>query len=173
MSRSASYNKTLSNNQTEDEVLLVVLRSDPRYQLVDTKTRSKILDILGLRPEFTSRVFDLIRTSKPLPPLTVDTVANFMEGLVLVEVKSTQAPIVDESLHGFFFGATDNEYRIAKLLGTRYLFAFVVLRPSGKRSPFFVPLNLEDVEARTKTKRMQYQVNFRSAKQEAQRGPSP
>jgi hypothetical protein len=52
---------------------------------------------------------------------------------------------------------------MAKALGPRYCFAFVVLNQTnifGK--PFAVLLDLEEVEQRTRTRRIQYQVNFKT-----------
>ena len=52
---------------------------------------------------------------------------------------------------------------MAAALGDRYLFAFVVLNSvNDYERPFAVLLSLEEVEARTRSKRVQFQVNFRS-----------
>ena len=52
---------------------------------------------------------------------------------------------------------------MAAALGDRYLFAFVVLSSvNDYERPFAVLLSLEEVEARTRSKRIQFQVNFRS-----------
>ena len=52
---------------------------------------------------------------------------------------------------------------MAKALGPRYCFAFVVLNETNVFSkPFAVLLNLEEVEQRTRARRVQYQVNFRT-----------
>jgi hypothetical protein len=66
-------------------------------------------------------------------------------------------------LNGFFFGATEREYEMARTLGERYLFAFVVLSGANEYGrPFAVLLTLDEVERRTRKRRVQYQVNFRS-----------
>ena len=78
-------------------------------------------------------------------------------------MKTTKKAIADQALRGFFFGATEREYAMAKALGPRYCFAFVVLNETnvfGK--PFAVLLTLEEVEQRTHARRVQYQVNFRT-----------
>lgn len=159
MSREASYGKTKLNNVKEDSALLVLLGADERFQKPDSKTRKRILELLGAA-EYSARAFDLIETDGPLPPITSENVAQYIHAIRLVEVKATKAAIEDENLHGFFFGATDNEYRLAAKMGERYRFAFVVLSPS-ERPPFFVLLTLAEVEERTRTKRVQYQVNLR------------
>ena len=160
MSREASYGKTKLNNVKEDAALSVLLSANASFQRPDSKTRKKILEILGLA-EYSARAFDLIQTDIPMASVTVENAAEVIDAIQLVEVKATKAAIQDENLHGFFFGATDNEYRLAKRLGDRYKFAFVVLSPKGNRPPFFVLLSLAEVEERTKTKRIQYQVNLR------------
>ena len=69
-------------------------------------------------------------------------------------MKTTRKPIRNEALSGFFFGATQREYDMAAALGDQYLFAFVVLNSENDyERPFAVLLSLEEVEARTRTKR--------------------
>src|SRR5205823_3367534 len=81
----------------------------------------------------------------------------------LVEVKSTRKPIKDANLNGFFFGATEREYAMAAALGDRYLFAFIVLSSVNNFGrPFAVLLTLDQVVERTRAKRTQFQVNFRT-----------
>lgn len=78
-------------------------------------------------------------------------------------MKTTKKPIKDENLNGFFFGATEREYAMARALGDKYVFAFVVLNSVNVHNrPFFILLTLDQVEQRTRAKRIQYQVNFRS-----------
>jgi hypothetical protein len=78
-------------------------------------------------------------------------------------MKTTRKPIQNASLNGFFFGATEREYDMARSLGERYLFAFIVLNSANEYAqPFAVLLTLDDVERRTRKRRTQYQVNFRS-----------
>lgn len=158
MSREASYGKTKLNNVREDKALNVLLTSNAAFQRPDSATRKRILELLGAS-EFSARAFDLIQTDVPAPPITVDNVAEHIDAVRLIEVKATKARIVDENLHGFFFGATDNEYRLAERLGDRYKFAFVVMAPD--KAPFFVLLSLNEVNERTSSKRIQYQVNFK------------
>jgi len=78
-------------------------------------------------------------------------------------MKTTKKAIQNASLHGFFFGATEREYDMARALGDSYLFAFIVLNSANEYGrPFAVLLTLEEVERRTQKRRIQYQVNFRS-----------
>ncbi|HZD80269.1 MAG TPA: hypothetical protein VE646_09550 [Actinomycetota bacterium] len=76
-------------------------------------------------------------------------------------MKTTRKRIRDESLLGFFFGATEREYDMARTLGDRYLFAFIVLNDTNDYGrSFAVLLPLDEVERRTQKRRIQYQVNF-------------
>lgn len=161
MSREASYGKTKLNNVSEDSALRVLLDdADLFFQRPDSKVRKRILQLLGAG-EFSHRAFDLVQTDVSIPPLNLENVADFIDRVTLIEVKATKKAIEDENLHGFFFGATDNEYRLATHLGNRFKFAFVVLAPKGERKPFFVLLTMAEVDVRTRTKRVQYQVNFK------------
>lgn len=161
MSREASYGKTKLNNVSEDSALRVLLDDSTLcFQRPDSKVRKRILELLDAG-EFSHRAFDLVQTDIAIPALTLENVEEFIDGVTLIEVKATKKAIEDENLHGFFFGATDNEYRLATHLGSRFKFAFVVLAPRADRKPFFVLLTMAEVDGRTRTKRVQYQVNFK------------
>ncbi len=68
--------------------------------------------------------------------------------LRLIEMKTTRKPIVGAELRNFFFGATEREYAMAKALGDRYLFAFIVLNDANQYGrPFAALLSLEEVGA--------------------------
>lgn len=156
-----SFTKTRSNNQTEKQAVALLLSLEPRFQVLPSPVKNGLLDALGLRGEFTNRVFDLVMTPTPMAPLELADVVRLKDEIVLIETKSTKKPIQDENLHGFFFGATDSEYRVARRLGSRYLFAFTVLNPNNPLGrPFFKLLDIDAIEARTQSKRIQYQVNF-------------
>jgi hypothetical protein len=102
-------------------------------------------------------------TIKPAPPLTVNNIEDHIDELTLIEMKTTRAAIKNAALNSFFFGATDNEFQMAKALKDRYAFAFVVLNDDNDYGhPFFVLLTLEQLQAKTRTSRIQYQINFRS-----------
>jgi hypothetical protein len=160
MSREASYGKTKLNNVKEDTALNVLLKRDSAFQRPDSATRKHILALLGLE-KYSARAFDLIQTDVPTPHITVDNAAEFIDAIGLVEVKATKKAIEDDNLFGFFFGATENEYKLAAKLGDRYKFAFVVLAPRGEKPPFFVLLTLNEVEERTSKRRIQFQVNLK------------
>ena len=142
---------------------LSVLLEDKRMQALDLSTKKRILELLMVSGAFKPQTFDAVMTTSPSPPLTVDNVEEYLASLTLVEMKTTRAPIKNAALNSFFFGATDNEFQMAKALKNKYVFAFVVINDTNDYGrPFFVLLTLEQLQARTRTSRIQYQINFRS-----------
>jgi hypothetical protein len=156
------FEKSGINKRVETEGISLLLR-DARVQLVDLLTKRRILELIGITGAFETQTFDLVMTSAAAPPITLETVDDHFPTLTLVEMKTTKKAIVDQAFRGYFFGATEREYAMARALGPRYCFAFVVLNETnvfGK--PFAVLLTLEEVEQRTRARRVQYQVNFRT-----------
>jgi hypothetical protein len=156
------FGKSLSNRRVENSGLTLLLE-DPRFQAPDIKTKRRIVELLPVRGEFGTQTFDAVMTPTPMGGVNVENVEDVLPSLRLIEMKTTRKSIKDGNLNGFFFGATEREYAMAKALGDKYLFAFVVLNNVNiYQRPFFVLLTLEEVERRTRAKRIQYQVNFRS-----------
>jgi hypothetical protein len=158
----SKFEKSGINKRTEKEGASLLLR-DPRFQLVDLATKRRILELIGITGAFGTKTFDLVMASSPVPPITLENVVEHFPILTLVEMKTTRGTVADQALRGFFFGATEREYAMAQVLGPQYCFAFVVLNETnvfGK--PFAVLLTLEEVEQRTRTRRLQYQVNFKT-----------
>ena len=162
LSNSSKFTKSRTNRGTEKEGLSVLLR-DPRFQVVGAATKRQILELIGQSGDFGIQTFDAVMTSVPQSEITSTNVAEFFEELRLIEMKTTRKSIQNAALNGFFFGATKREEAMATALGTRYLFAFVVLNGRNDYGrPFAVLLPLEEVKRRTKPWRVQYQVNFRT-----------
>ena len=142
---------------------LSVLLEDKRMQALDLSTKKRILELLMVSGAFKPQTFDAVMTTVPSPALTVNNIEEYFGTLTLVEMKTTRAPIKNAALNSFFFGATDNEFQMAKALKSKYVFAFVVINDGNEYGrPFFVLLTLEQLQARTRTSRIQYQINFRS-----------
>lgn len=147
---------------TESDGLSVLLE-DKRMQALDLSTKKRILELLLVSGAFKPQTFDAVMTPAPAPPLTLDNIEDHIDDLTLIEMKTTRASIQNAALNSFFFGATDNEFQMAKALKDKYAFAFVVLNDDNDYGhPFFVLLTLEQLQARTRTSRIQYQINFRS-----------
>lgn len=77
--------------------------------------------------------------------------------ICLIELKTTKKKLIDNP-KGFFFGATKNEFDLAKELGIYYRFCFVSLHNESKG---YCVLTLDEVENLIKTKRIQYQINLK------------
>jgi len=156
------FEKSGSNRQTEKKGLSLLL-TDARFQALDTPTKRRIIDLLHEKGEFGIQTFDAVMTSFPIAPIDESNIEGLLPTLTLVEMKTTRKPIKDESLNGFFFGATQREYDMARALGDRYVFAFIVLNSDNVHGrPFAVLLTLDQVKERTRAERIQYQVNFRN-----------
>ena len=128
-------------------------------------TKRRILELIGIdRLLRNSDVRSRHDASVARSPITLETVDDHFSTLTLVEMKTTKRAITDQSLHGFFFGATAAGVRDGERpSGPRYCFAFVVLNETNAfGKPFAVLLTLEEVEQRTHARRVQYQVNFKS-----------
>lgn len=142
---------------------LSVLLEDKRMQALDLATKKRILELLMVSGAFKPQSFDAVMTNEPLPRLTIDNIDEHIDSVTLVEMKTTRSPIRNAALNNFFFGATDNEFQMAKALKSRYVFAFVVINDTNEYGrPFFVLLTLEQLQARTRNSRIQYQINFRN-----------
>ncbi len=158
----AKFLKSLENRRTEN-VGLSFLQRDPRIQVLSTVAKQAVLDALGVEGSFGPQTFDAVMTSEPVEALGVDNIADHVETLTLLEMKTTKKAIKNANLNGFFFGATEREYELATHLGDRYRFAFVVLNENNDYGQFFaVLIPLREVARRTRARRVQYQVNFKS-----------
>lgn len=158
----SDFAKSGKNRGVEREGLRALLKCDDRFQAVDLGTKRAIIDALPVG-DYGVQTFDAVMTPEPTEQITVSSIARHLDELTLIEMKTTRKRIKNGSLNGFFFGATEREYQMAAALGDRYKWAFVVLSTENEYGmPFVVLLSLEEVEQRTRAKRIQYQVNFRS-----------
>ena len=158
----SKFGKSLRNKGTENSGLALLL-TDRRFQGVDLLTKRRLLELIDIPGAYGTQTFDAVLTDVPVEPLHLANIDEHFSTLRLVEMKTTRKPIRNAALNGFFFGATEREYAMAAALGDRYLFAFVVLNSlNDYERPFAVLLSLAEVEGRTRSKRVQFQVNFRS-----------
>ena len=154
MASEKSYSITLSNNRTEKEAIDYVMGVDSRLLNPSKESRKHILEILEL-PKTFARAFDLIRVPGHINSESEITVADAAQ-ITLVELKTTQKHL-PECPRGFFFGATENEFDLARRMGDQYRFCFVCLHPESRG---FHLLSLEELEGLIRTKRTQYQINL-------------
>lgn len=150
-----SYRITLKNNRTDKRALEFVRQKDATFLLPDSKDRKAIAEIVGLKPGL-SRAFDLVVIDGHRAGESLITDAP-PESITLIEVKSTKKKL-EKLPYGFFFGATENEFQVARQLGDRYKFCFVSLHPQSRG---FALLTLSQLEPLIKTKRTQFQINLK------------
>ncbi len=154
MANNHSYTITLNNNKSEKEALAFLVESDINFLNPDKESRKIIMDMLHIDKRF-SRAFDLIL----IPGYTnLEQVIklNKIEDIILVELKTTKKKLSNLP-SGFFFGATESEFDLARQLGNRYKFCFVSLHNESRG---FALLTLEELNNIIKTKRIQYQINL-------------
>jgi hypothetical protein len=155
----AKFLKSGRNRRTENAGLSVLLR-DPRFQSLPLDLKIQILAELGAAGS-PPQAFDAVMTPTSAGPITSIALPTQLPSLTLIEMKTTQKPIRDTRLEGYFFGVTQSELDLASRLGDRYAFAFVVLNSANVFGhPFFVILSLEQLEQRIRSKRTQYQVTL-------------
>ncbi len=169
------YTKSRLNQAREREALAFVAAAERRFQKPDRATKRRILELLKLPEggEWTDQTFDLVLAPPDADRLTVANADELIDRLCVIEVKATKKPIRNTALNGFFFGTTDRQYQLARAAGNRYLYAFVGLNGDNEYGqPFYVLLTLDEVERRTQSKRLQYQVSFRRDIESAGERPS-
>ena len=154
MASHKSYSITLSNNKTEKEALDFLLSRKCGFVRPDKKGRKEILHLLRLPASF-ARTFDLLwlpGAAKAGDHVDIRNLNQF----TLVEVKSTKKKLPKHPA-GFFFGATKNEFDLAKRLGNKFRFCFVCLHPNIRK---YSLMTLGELNRKIKTKRVQYQINL-------------
>lgn len=154
MASEQSYEITLNNNRTEKAAIDYVMGEDGSFLNPSRESRRHVLDILGLPGRF-SRAFDLFRVPGHINSEAEIAVSD-ADSITLVELKTTKKHL-PECPKGFFFGATENEFELARLLGEQFQFCFVCLHAE---SLGFHLLTLEELESMIRTKRTQFQINL-------------
>ncbi|MCA9365984.1 hypothetical protein KC722_00205 [Candidatus Kaiserbacteria bacterium] len=155
MASDISYKITLSNNKTEKQAIDFLQSVDKRFLLPSKEGRKQIVEALQMEKRF-SRTFDLFILPRHTNNEREITIANAKD-ITLVELKTTQK-YLPENPKGFFFGATQNEFDMAKKLGKQYKFCFVSLHPE---SLGYKLVSLEELQKLIKTQRTQYQINLK------------
>ncbi|QTN38696.1 hypothetical protein HZ996_05855 [Cryomorphaceae bacterium] len=104
-----------------------------------------------------SRAFDLVQVEGHNSLENVIKVEEKSK-ITLIELKTTKKKLPNNP-RGFFFGATENEFDLARLMGRQFKFCFVSLHPE---SLGYKLLTLEALESIIRTKRIQYQINLKA-----------
>jgi len=155
MAKSHSYTITLDNNVSEKEAVQFLLDSEKNFINPDKESRKKIMTFLNIDKRFI-RAFDLILIPGHTNIETVIKLDN-PEDITLIELKTTKKKL-EHNPNGFFFGATENEFNLAKQFKNRFFFCFVSLHPE---SLGYKLLSLSELENRIQSKRIQYQINLK------------
>lgn len=156
MAHEHSFGITLRNNHTENVGLQHLLDSEPEWFVPDSKSRRAILEALGLEKRF-SRAFDLVWVKGRQRTADEASMIVSPQNITLIELKTTRKRLPGNP-SGFFFGATDNEFQLARRLGDAFRFCFVCLHPDTHSHKLVSYLDLETL---IKVKRIQYQINLR------------
>lgn len=154
MAKAHSYVITAKNNRTENEAIEYLTSVDSRFLLPSKEDRKAILELLNLEKSF-ARAFDLVIVEGHEAREGKIEITN-PDTITLIELKTTKKKLPNNP-KGFFFGATKNEFDLAKKMGGRYMFCFVSLHPESKS---FSLLTLEELESLIRTSRIQYQINL-------------
>lgn len=155
MARPHSYTITLENNSSEKEAIQFLLETDKNFLNPSKEGRKAVMELLGINKRY-SRAFDLILIPNHTNLENLITLDKATE-ITLVELKTTKKKLVNNP-RGFFFGATENEFNLAKTFEKNFKFCFVSLHPESKG---YKLLSLKEMTDLIKTKRVQYQINLK------------
>jgi len=154
MSSKKSFTITVNNNKTEKEGINYLLSINQNFINPSKESRKLILEILEMDQKFI-RAFDLIM----IPGHTnLEEIIelNSYQHITLIELKTTKKKLPNLP-KGFFFGATESEFELARLLGEKFKFCFVSLH---EESLSYELLSLNNLSKIIKNKRIQYQINL-------------
>jgi hypothetical protein len=154
MANKKSYTLTLDNNKSEKEAINFLIQSNMEFLNPDKESRKFIMEKMNIPSKF-SRAFDLIMIRGRNNKLQNIELSNFEE-LTLIELKTTKKKLPNLP-KGFFFGATESEFQLARLMKDKYKFCFVSIH---KDSLSYSLLTLDELDKIIKTKRIQYQINL-------------
>ena len=116
MSSKHSFTITLANNKTEKEGIKYLIDNQKGFFEVDKDAKKQILSLLNIDHKF-ARAFDLIYipNSKKIQ-LNNKTIKLYLDDILLIELKTTKKYLPNNP-KGVFFGATESEFKFAKLGG--------------------------------------------------------
>ncbi len=155
MANSHSYTITRNNNLTENEALKYLIQKNTDFIVPTTESRKLLMQMFGIDKKY-SRAFDLIyiKNSGDNNSITVEDKDN----IIFIELKTTKKYLPNNP-KGFFFGATKNEFDLARQLNDKYMFCFVSLNEDSLSHSL---LTLAELEKLIKNKRIQYQINLKN-----------
>lgn len=156
MSLKHSFVITISNNITEKEGVNYLIENFDGFFKVTKEIKKEILKQLNLGTNFL-QTFDLIYIPGLINKKIESTdIEVHLDDILLIELKTTKK-YLPENPKGFFFGATENEFKFAEILGDKYKFCFVCLH---EKSMSYKMLSLSELELIIRNKRIQFQINL-------------
>ncbi|MCO5231617.1 MAG: hypothetical protein M9958_10740 [Chitinophagales bacterium] len=156
MSRKHSFTLTLSNNVTEKEGVNYLIENFTGFFKIDLLTKKQLLDLLEIEHRYL-QAFDMIYIPNLIGvEISSESIETYLEDIILIELKTTKK-YLPENPKGFFFGATENEFTFGNILGEKFRFCFVSLHEKGSS---FALHTIDELEARIKNQRIQYQINL-------------
>lgn len=154
MAYNHSYTITVDNNLSEKETISFLLSTDINFINPDKESRKIIMNLLKIDKKF-ARAFDLILIPGHTNLEQIITLQN-VENIILIELKTTKKRLLNNP-KGFFFAATESEFKLGTQLGDNYKFCFVSLHPESKG---YTLLTFDELNLIIKTKRIQFQINL-------------
>lgn len=138
------------NLETEHEGVAFIRSKEKSIYVPDKDQRLWLLDIMGVSKKFV-RTFDAIK----LKVSSFEKIRNARD-FELIEVKVT-AKHLPKFPQGFFFGMTENEEMLMKVLEPNFQICLVSLHAKGGDYKMLTHTGLAKL---VRNKRIQYQINL-------------
>ena len=138
------------NLETETDGLAFIVQHEKGIFVPDKDQRLWLLDIMGVSKKFV-RTFDAIR----LKVASFEKIKNARD-FELIEVKVTGKKL-PKFPEGFFFGMTENEEMLMKVLEPNFQLCLVSLHAEGGEYKMLTHAGLAKL---VRNKRIQYQINL-------------
>jgi hypothetical protein len=156
MSRKHSFLITISNNITEKEGVNYLIDNYTGFFKINRETKKELLDALNVSHKFL-QAFDLIYIPEYIGKIVEEGfIVTNLENIILIELKTTKK-YLPQNPKGFFFGATENEFKFGEILGDKFRFCFVCL---NERSPSYSLMTVQKLEEIIRNRRIQFQINL-------------
>jgi hypothetical protein len=156
MSRKHSFVITISNNITEKEGVNYLIDNYTGFFKIDRATKKELLDALNVSHKFL-QAFDLIYVPEYIGKIVEEGfIVTNLENIILIELKTTKK-YLPQNPKGFFFGATENEFKFGEILGDKFRFCFVCL---NEMSPSYSLMTVQKLEEIIRNRRIQFQINL-------------
>ena len=148
-----------ANRRSEKRGLQFLASAIPGFYIPSSAEKDRLLELLGVSRSF-KQAFDAIR-------LTVPKFAEVLSArdFDLIEIKTTDK-FLPNLPEGFFFGLTENEEMLLRVLEGKYFLCFVSLHKGSLRHCL---VSWKELRQLIQNKRIQYQINLRAHQSKASR----